>query len=75
MSNPDDDKPRFVTNQDLGSAIRYALAVLGMITPSLLRPVAVRNMAAMHHNEYVEVQLPDLNDVQQLLLQREGKRK
>lgn len=69
-SNP---KAKFVTNQDLGSAIRYALAVLGMVTPSLLRPVACRNMAAMHHEQYIAVPLPDLNDVQQLLLHREGK--
>ena len=67
-------KAPFVTNQDHGTAIRYALAILGIVTPSLLRPVAYRNMAALHHEHYHQVQLPDLNDVQQLLLQRDRKR-
>jgi cobalamin biosynthesis protein CobT len=67
-------KARFVKNEDHGTAINYALAVLGLVTPSLLRPVAYRNMAAMHLEQYNQVQLPDLNDVQQLLLQRDRKR-
>jgi hypothetical protein len=65
---------QFVTHQDHGTATKYALALLGMVTPSLLRPVAYQNMAALYHDQYNQVLLPDLNDVQRLLLQREMNR-
>jgi hypothetical protein len=65
---------RYVTRQDLGSAIRYALAILGMVTPSLLRDVAGRNIAALRQNHYDQVLLPDPNEVHQTLLNRDAKR-
>ena len=65
---------KYVTNANLGSAIRYALAILGMVTPSLLRDVAGRNIAALQQNHYEQVLLPDINDVHQTLLHRDAKR-
>ena len=65
---------RYVTQQNLGSAIRYALAILGMVTPSLLRDVAGRNIAALRQDHYDQVILPDPNDVHQTLLNRDAKR-
>jgi hypothetical protein len=65
---------RYVTHRNLGSAIRYALAILGMVTPSLLRDVAGRNIAALRQDHYDQVILPDPNDVHQTLLNRYAKR-
>ena len=65
---------RYVTNLNFGSAIRYALAVLGMVSPSLLRDVADRNFAALQQELFNQVLLPDPNDVYQSLLTRYDKR-
>lgn len=64
---------RCVTHQHLGSAIRYVLAILGMVTPSLLRDVAGRNIAALRQDLYDQVLLPHPNDVQSTLLNRDAK--
>ena len=64
---------RYVTHRNLGSAIRYALAILGMVTPSLLRDVAGRNIAALRQDLYDQVLLPHPNDVQSTLLNRDAK--
>ena len=45
-----------------------------MVTPSLLRDVAGRNIAALRQDHYDQVILPDPNDVHQTLLNRYAKR-
>jgi hypothetical protein len=65
---------RFVKHQDLGSATEYALSLLGLMDPRLLRPFAYHNVEAIIHHQYHNVKLPDLSDVQLLLQQREMNR-
>jgi hypothetical protein len=45
-----------------------------MIAPTLLRPVAAHNIAAMQEQRYQDIILPNIQDVQQLLLHRESRR-
>ena len=58
----------------LADALNYAVALLGMIAPTLLRPVAAHNIAAMQEQRYQDIILPNIQDVQQLLLHRESRR-
>ena len=43
---------------------RYALNLLSIFTPHLLRPFAVRNFEALMRDDFRSVQLPQLQDVQ-----------
>ena len=42
---------------------RYALNLLSIFTPHLLRPFAVRNFEALMRDDFRSVQLPQLQDV------------
>jgi uncharacterized protein YfkK (UPF0435 family) len=53
----------------LKHAVCYALKVLDIVAPSLMRPVAVHNIAAIEQNRYSDVQLPNADDVRQLVMQ------
>jgi hypothetical protein len=53
---------------------QWASLTSGMVTPSLLRDVAGRNIAALRQDHYDQVILPDPNDVHQTLLNRYAKR-
>ena len=46
---------------------RYALNLLSIFTPHLLRPFAVRNFEALMRNDFGSVQLPELQDVQKAM--------
>jgi hypothetical protein len=59
---------------NLESAVKYLLALLGMVAPSLQRPMAAHNVAAMQLQHYHDILLPNIQDVQELLSHRESKR-
>jgi hypothetical protein len=54
---------------NLKTAVHYALSVLDVMAPHLLRPAASRNIVAIVQSRHKDVQLPNLDDVRQLVLQ------
>lgn len=56
----------------LKKAVHYALIVLDAVTPSLMRPAAAHNIAAIMQCRYKDVRLPHLDEVRQLVLQEES---
>ena len=47
----------------LNTAVCYALRILDLVAPNLMRPAAASNIAALMDDRYEDVQLPDINDV------------
>ena len=54
----------------LNTAVRYALRILDLVAPNLMRPAAASNIAAIVDDRWEDVQLPDIDDVIQQVLRQ-----
>jgi hypothetical protein len=50
-------------------AINYIFTVLDMMSPTLMRPIAAHNVAAIGEERYCDILLPALEDVRRMVMQ------
>jgi hypothetical protein len=56
-------------NLDFAIAISYIFTVLDMMSPTLMRPIAAHNVAAIGEERYCDILLPALEDVRRMVMQ------
>ena len=56
-------------NHDFEMAIKYIFTVLDMMSPTVMRPIAAHNVAAIGEERYCDILLPALEYVRRMVMQ------